>query len=43
MDDDDFYGPEHVWDLVVARLYSGAEIVGKVRQANLSLLDGTAE
>ena len=29
MDDDDFYGPEHIWDLVVARLYSGAEIVGK--------------
>lgn len=29
MDDDDFYGPEHVWDLVLARQYSGAEIVGK--------------
>ena len=29
MDDDDFYGPEHIWDLVVARLYSGAELVGK--------------
>lgn len=29
IDDDDFYGPEHVWDLVVARMYSGAEIVGK--------------
>ncbi len=29
MDDDDFYGPEHVWDLVLARQYSGAQVVGK--------------
>lgn len=29
MDDDDVYGPEHIWDLVLARQYSGAEIVGK--------------
>ncbi len=29
MDDDDFYGPEHIWDLVLAREYSGAQIVGK--------------
>ena len=29
MDDDDHYGPEHIWDLVLARMYSGAEIVGK--------------
>jgi hypothetical protein len=29
IDDDDFYGPEHVWDLVIARMYSGAQIVGK--------------
>lgn len=29
MDDDDVYGPEHVWDLVLAREYSGAQIVGK--------------
>ena len=29
MDDDDYYGPEHIWDLVLARQYSGAEIVGK--------------
>lgn len=29
MDDDDHYGPEHVWDLVLARQYSGAEVVGK--------------
>ncbi len=29
MDDDDYYGPEHIWDLVLAREYSGATIVGK--------------
>ena len=29
MDDDDVYGPEHVWDLVLARQYSGAQLVGK--------------
>ena len=29
LDDDDFYGPEHVWDLVLARMYSGAQVVGK--------------
>jgi hypothetical protein len=29
MDDDDVYGPEHVWDLVLARQYSGATVVGK--------------
>jgi hypothetical protein len=29
MDDDDFYGAEHIWDLVLAREYSGAQIVGK--------------
>jgi hypothetical protein len=29
IDDDDFYGPEHVWDLVTARMYSGAELIGK--------------
>ena len=29
MDDDDVYGPEHVWDLVLARQYSGAQVVGK--------------
>ncbi|MEV0716283.1 glycosyltransferase [Asanoa sp. NPDC050611] len=28
-DDDDSYGPEHVWDLVLARLVSGATLVGK--------------
>jgi hypothetical protein len=29
VDDDDRYGPEHVWDLVAARHYSGATVVGK--------------
>jgi len=29
LDDDDYYGPEHIWDLVLARQYSGAQIVGK--------------
>ena len=29
MDDDDYYAATHVWDLVVARMYSGAQIVGK--------------
>lgn len=29
MDDDDYYGPEHLNDLLAAFLYSGADIVGK--------------
>ena len=29
MDDDDAYGPEHIWDLVLARVYSQAQLVGK--------------
>jgi len=29
VDDDDLYGPEHVWDLVGAYLWSGAQVVGK--------------
>jgi hypothetical protein len=29
MDDDDWYGDEHVWDLVLAHGYSRAEVVGK--------------
>ena len=29
MDDDDLYGPDHVWDLVLAHEYSGAHLVGK--------------
>jgi hypothetical protein len=28
-DDDDTYGPEHVWDLVLARGFSGATLIGK--------------
>ena len=30
MDDDDLYGPEHLWDLVLAHEYSGAALVGKL-------------
>ena len=29
VDDDDTYGTEHIWDLVLARHYSGATLVGK--------------
>ncbi len=29
IDDDDVYGSQHIWDLVLAKMYSGAEIVGK--------------
>ena len=29
MDDDDVYGAEHLWDLVLAHEYSGAALVGK--------------
>ena len=29
MDDDDAYGPDHLWDLVLAHGYSGAALVGK--------------
>ncbi len=29
VDDDDCYGPEHVWDLVLARMYSSAQVTGK--------------
>lgn len=29
MDDDDLYGAHHLWDLVLALEYSGADIVGK--------------
>ena len=31
-DDDDFYGREHVWDLVLAHEYSGACLVGKAAE-----------
>lgn len=29
MDDDDFYAPDHIWDVVLARAYSGADLAGK--------------
>ena len=29
MDDDDYYATSHIWDLVLARMYSGAQVVGK--------------
>ena len=29
MDDDDLYGPDHLWDLVLAWAYSQADLVGK--------------
>lgn len=29
IDDDDIYAPTHIWDLVIAHRYSGAELVGK--------------
>lgn len=29
MDDDDYYGADHIWDLVLAHMYSGAQVVGK--------------
>ena len=31
-DDDDLYGPEHVWDLVLAHEYSRAPLVGKAAE-----------
>ncbi len=32
MDDDDFYGSEHIWDLVLAQEYSKAELVAKAAE-----------
>ncbi|WP_296665024.1 glycosyltransferase [Demequina sp.] len=32
VDDDDWYGPELIWDLVLAYLYSGAQVVGKTTE-----------
>jgi len=31
-DDDDWYGPEHLWDLVLATEYSSADAVGKAAE-----------
>ena len=42
MDDDDFYSSEHVWDLVLAREYSRAQLVAKASEyAYLSKADKT--
>jgi len=43
MDDDDWYGREHLWDLVLALDYSGADLVGKLQPhfVYLSALDVT--
>lgn len=32
VDDDDLYGPDHIWDLVLARATSGATVVGKAAE-----------
>ena len=32
MDDDDLYGGDHIWDLVLAREYSGAQLVAKAAE-----------
>lgn len=32
LDDDDEYGPHHLWDLVLAAEYSGAAVVGKTSE-----------
>jgi hypothetical protein len=32
MDDDDWYSPQHLWDLVHAMDYSGADLVGKAAE-----------
>lgn len=29
VDDDDYYAPTHIWDLVIARMHSGAQLIGK--------------
>lgn len=29
VDDDDYYAPSHLWDVVIAHAYSGAQVVGK--------------
>jgi hypothetical protein len=42
VDDDDRYGPEHIWDLVLARGYSRAAVVGKVAEfVHLAAYDAT--
>ena len=44
MDDDDLYDAHHIWDLVLAREYSGAQLVGKGAEViYLRGLDRTVE
>ena len=44
MDDDDVYGADHIWDLVLAHQYSGAQLVGKgLEVIYLRGLDRTVE
>lgn len=44
VDDDDYYGPDHVWDLVLAWMFSGATVVGKQPEyAHLEALDLTVQ
>ena len=41
-DDDDYYGADHIWDLLLAREYSGATLVAKAAEyVYLSELDST--
>ncbi|MXY11325.1 MAG: glycosyltransferase [Acidimicrobiaceae bacterium] len=41
-DDDDYYGADHIWDLLLARQYSGATLVAKAAEyVYLSRLDRT--
>lgn len=42
VDDDDRYGPEHIWDLVLARAYSGATVTGRAAEfVHLAAYDAT--
>lgn len=44
MDDDDLYGADHVWDLVLAHEYSGAHLVGKgIENVYLREVDRTVQ
>ena len=41
-DDDDYYGSDHIWDLLLAREYSGATLVAKAPEyVYLSRIDST--
>lgn len=39
-DDDDDYGSEHIWDLVLAADYSGADVVGKAAEFTSVVAEG---